>query len=90
MRVNTIAYVIPEKLPPNAILAPLMAADDAISRLDERARLSPLREGWMTRLLLREACASRLAAGELVHLEDLVLLDGGTLTATMKIGRAHV
>ena len=36
MRVNTIVYVFPEKLPLNAILLPLMAADDAISRLDER------------------------------------------------------
>ena len=34
-------------------------------------------------MLVREACASRLAAGELVHLEDLVLLDGGALTTTM-------
>ena len=83
MRVNTIAYVIPQKLPLDALLAPLMAADDAIARLDERARSSPLRDGWMTRLLYREACASRLAAGELVHLEDLVLLDGGALTTTM-------
>ena len=83
MRVNTIAYVIPQKLPLDALLAPLMAADDAIARLDERARSSPFRDGWITRLLYREACASRLAAGDLVHLEDLVLLDGGALTTTM-------
>ena len=80
---NSIAYTIPEKLPLNVILAPLLAAEDAIARLDERARNSPLREGWIARLLYREACASRLAAGELVHLEDLVLLDGGALTTTM-------
>ena len=80
---NSIAYVIPEKLPLNAILAPLLAAEDAIARLDERARQSHLREGWIARLLYREACASRLAVGELVHLEDLVLLDGGALTTTM-------
>ena len=80
---NSIAYAIPEKLPLSAILAPLLAAEDAIARLDERARNSPLREGWIARLLYREACASRLAAGELVHLEDLVLLDGGALSTTM-------
>jgi hypothetical protein len=81
--VNSVGYAIPEKLPLNAILAPLLAAEDAIARLDERARNSPLRKGWIERLLYREACASRLAAGELVHLEDLVLLDGGALTSTM-------
>lgn len=81
--VNSVGYAIPEKLPLNAILAPLLAAEDAIARLDERARNSPLREGWIERLLYREACASRLAAGELVHLEDLVLLDGDALTTTM-------
>lgn len=81
--VNSVAYAIPEKLPLNAILAPLLAAEDALARLDERARHSPLRDGWTARMLLREACASRLGAGELVHLEDLVLLDGGALTTTM-------
>ena len=80
---NSIAYVLPEKLPLSAVLSPLLAAEDAIARLDERAKYSPLREGWTTRLLYREACASRLAAGELVHLEDLVLLDGSVLTTTM-------
>ena len=80
---NSIDYFIPENLLGEPLLGPLMAADDAISRLDERARTSPLREGWTRRLLYREACASRLAAGELVHLEDLVLLDGGALTRTM-------
>ena len=76
---------------------PLMAADDAIARLDERCRFQrnagqdfsnngrtlSLRDGWLARLLYREACASRLAAGELVHVEDLVLLDGGALATTM-------
>ena len=81
--VKTITYALPEELPLQALLAPLLAADDAIARLDERARISPLREGWLARMLYREACASRLAAGELVHLEDLVLLDGGALTTTM-------
>lgn len=57
-------------------MSPLLRAEDALARLDERARLSPLREGWMARLAFGEACANRLAEGELVHLEDLVLADG--------------
>ncbi len=80
---KSIAYTVPTILPLDAILDPLMAADDALARLDERAKSSPLRDGWISRLLYREACASRLAAGELVHLEDLVLLDGGALATTM-------
>ncbi len=83
MLVSSNTYAIPEKLPSASFLTHLMAADDAIARLDERARTSPLREGWMARMLYREACASRLAAGELVHFDDLVLLDGGALTTTM-------
>ena len=68
---KTIAYVIPEKLPIEQNLLPMMAVDDVISRLDERVSFSnkyrtpSLRDGWMNRLLYREACASRLAAGEL-------------------------
>lgn len=60
-------------------MGPLVRAEDALARLDERARLSPLREGWMARLAFGEACANRLAEGELVHLEDLVLADGDAM-----------
>ena len=83
MVVKSITYTHSENLPLKDFLDPLMAADDALARLDERARNTPLRDGWISRMLYREACASRLAAGELVHLEDLVLLDGGALTTTM-------
>lgn len=59
-----------------AVLKPLLAAQEAVSRLDERARRSPHRAAWMQRLLFGEACACQLHEGDLVHLEDLVLSDG--------------
>jgi hypothetical protein len=77
--VKTASYENPENLLSGPLLDPLLRAEDALARLDERARTSPLREGWQARLLYGEACASRLAEGELVHLEDLVLLDNGAL-----------
>jgi hypothetical protein len=51
-------------------------AHEAVVRLDERARRSDLREPWMQRVLFAEVCAAQLSEGDLVHLEDLVLLDG--------------
>jgi Protein of unknown function (DUF1612)/HTH DNA binding domain len=57
------------------LIAPLSAADDALARLDERLRKSPVREGFIARTDFAEACASLWAEGELVHLEDLVLRD---------------
>jgi hypothetical protein len=84
LAVKSIAYEIPENLLSGPLLAPLLdallRAEDVLARLDERARTSPLRAGWQQRLLYGEACASRLAEGELVHLEDLVLLDNGALS----------
>lgn len=76
---NSINYEIPENPLPAVLLAPLLRAEDALARIDERARLSPLREGWIARLAFGETCASRLAEGELVHLEDVVLADGGAM-----------
>jgi hypothetical protein len=76
----SIYYDLPETLrrgtigPP--LLAPFVAAQDAISQLHGRTERSPLREAWMQRLLFEEACACQLAEGDLVHLEDLVLMDG--------------
>lgn len=72
----SITYEIPENLQIEPLLAPLIEAEDRLARLDERASLSPLRQGWMERLLFHETCAGRLAEGDLVPLEDLVLLDG--------------
>jgi hypothetical protein len=75
--VQSASYEIPENLLSGPLVDPLLRAEDALASLDERARSSALREGWQARLLYGEACASRLAEGELVHLEDLVLLDNG-------------
>jgi hypothetical protein len=70
------AYEIPEKIPLEALFTPLLAASDSISRFDERLKFSPLREALLHRLLYSEACAAQLAEGDLIHIEDLVMLDG--------------
>jgi hypothetical protein len=81
------------------VLKPLLAAQEAVSRLDERARRSPHRASWLQRLLFHEACACQMYEGDLVHLEDLVLLDGDAFSgapsmalssalATLKLWRA--
>ena len=75
----SITYALPEKPLSAPLLTPLIEAEDRLARLDERAALSPLREGWMERLLFHEACACRLAEGDCAPLEDLVLLDGHAL-----------
>lgn len=75
---NSISYEIPENDWKSQILECLLATQDAVVRLDERAQNSRLREGWRQRLFFAEACACQLAEGDLVHLEDLVLLDART------------
>ena len=52
-------------------------AEDALARLDERLRASPVASGWTSRTHFHDACASLWLAGGLVHLEDLVLHDAG-------------
>ncbi len=75
---NTASYDFPENLRIGPDLtALLVSAVDALARLDERARTSPLREGWMARLIFEEACAAELAGGNLIHKRDLVLFDAG-------------
>ena len=59
----------------DALKNPLAAAEDALARLDERVRASPIREGFISRTHFQDACASLWLAGELVTLEDLVLHD---------------
>ena len=53
----------------------LAAAEDALARLDERIRASPIAAGFVSRSHFQDACASLWLAGELVSLEDLVLHD---------------
>ena len=60
---------------------------DAIARLDERARTSTLRDGWMARLMFEEACAVELAEGRLVHKKDLVLFDAGAAEEAYRLSR---
>ncbi|MGO9722315.1 MAG: hypothetical protein ACLPOA_17465, partial [Methylocella sp.] len=59
------------------LVGPLSAADDALARLDERLRASPVRAGVLARADAAEACAALWAEGELVALDDLVLHDAG-------------
>jgi hypothetical protein len=59
----------------DALKTPLAAAEDALARLDERVRASPIAEGFVSRTHFQDACACLWLAGELVLLEDLVLHD---------------
>ena len=62
-----------------------------MSRLDERLRVSPIREGWIARTHFVDACASVWIDGELVHIEDLVLHDASMdiRTPTRELIRTH-
>jgi hypothetical protein len=51
----------------------LAAAENALARLDEHLRSSPIREVFVGRTHFQDACASLWLTGELVTLEDLVL-----------------
>lgn len=82
---------------PGNLLEPLLLAEDAVARLDERLRASPVHEAWVSRSHFHEACAARWIAGDLVHLEDLVLNDAAMdirtptheLTRASAVLRAH-
>lgn len=62
-----------DTVPWRQIAGPLSRADDLLSRLDDRLAKSPIKEGWIARSHYYEACDGMWIAGELVHLEDLVL-----------------
>ncbi|WP_338610876.1 RHE_PE00001 family protein (plasmid) [Pelagibacterium nitratireducens] len=57
------------------LLGPLAAAEDALARLDERVARSEVGAGFAERADFFDSIASMWVAGELVHLEDLVLHD---------------
>ena len=82
---------IAERLPWPRMAAPLATAEDALARLDERLRTSPIREGFIARTHFLDACASLWLDGELVHLEDLVLHDAekDVRSPTHELTRAH-
>ncbi|MBD8892636.1 RHE_PE00001 family protein [Roseibium litorale] len=63
------------KLNLEALLGPISAAEDALARLDERVARSEAGQGFAQRADFFEAVSSMWVAGELVHLEDLVLHD---------------
>ena len=84
-------FLIPEPYPWDAVARPFAAAEDALARLDERLRTSPIRDGWIARTHFSDAAAALWIEGELVHLEDLVLHDAGmdVRAPTHELTRAH-
>ena len=91
MTPEPLLYELPDPMPWRALAAPLAQAEDALARLDERLRTSPVREGWISRTHFTEGCAALWLEGELVHLEDLVLHDAGmdVSAPTHALIRAH-
>ena len=71
--------------------APLEAASDAVARLDERLRVSPVAEAFKLRAHFHDACAALWRVGEFVRVEDLVLHDAGmdARSPTHELVRAH-
>jgi hypothetical protein len=90
-RHGAVAPLAGDRIPWAALGAPLSAAEDALARLDERLRASPVREGWIARTHFGEACAALWGEGALVPIEDLVLHDAGMdiRAPTHELIRAH-
>lgn len=63
------------KLPLETLLPAIARAEDRLARLDELVRRSPVGEGFIERSHFFDSAASMWVAGELVHVEDLVLHD---------------
>ncbi|MCS3695066.1 hypothetical protein M2194_009160 [Bradyrhizobium elkanii] len=82
---------LPDPLPWRELARPLARAEDALARLDERLRTSPIRDGWIARTHFADAVAALWLEGELVHIEDLVLHDAGMdiRAPTHELTRAH-
>ncbi|QWW71228.1 RHE_PE00001 family protein [Rhizobium sp. WYJ-E13] len=57
------------------LLPAIAAAEDALARLDERAGRSPVGQGFAERSHFFDAAGALWVAGDLVHVEDLVLHD---------------
>jgi hypothetical protein len=75
-------YDVPEtvkKLDLKRLLKPLLAAEQAMARTDERLRTLSFGEGVIERLVYHEACAVSVLEGKLVPVEDLVQFDAGVL-----------
>ena len=82
---------LPDPLPWALLARPLASAEDALARLDERLRTSPIRDGWIARTHFGDAAAALWLDGELVALEDLVLHDArlDARAPTHELTRAH-
>jgi hypothetical protein len=78
-------------MPWDRLVGPIAKAEDALARLDERLKKSPIRDGWIARTHFDDACASLWLEGELVHAEELVLHDAmmDVRTPTSELVRAH-
>lgn len=59
----------------NSLLSVIVQAEDGLARLDERAGRTSVAEGFAERRHFFDAVGAMWVAGELVHLEDLVLHD---------------
>ena len=64
---------------------------DALARLDERLRSSPVAEAFALRAYFHDACAALWRVGEFVQVEDLILHDAGmdTRSPTHELVRTH-
>lgn len=67
-------YQIPDPYHPK-LLPLLISAEDALARLDERTNRHAVEDGFRERGHFFDAAAALWVAGELVHVEDLVLHD---------------
>ncbi len=67
-------YETPDPLHPT-LLPGLIAAEDGLARLDERAARHAVAEGFRERGQFFDAAAALWVAGELVHVEDIILHD---------------
>jgi hypothetical protein len=85
------AYDWAARLAWDRLAKPLVDAEDAIARLDERLAKSPIAEGFVERSHFGDACASLWVEGELVHVEDVVLHDAlmDARRPTHELIRAH-
>ncbi len=73
------------------LAGPLIAAEDAVARLDERLARSPVRDGFVERFHFHDAAATLWLDGELIDVEDLVLHDAhmDIRAPTHELTRAH-
>lgn len=78
-------------LPLATMLPAIARAEDQLARLDEIVRRSPVGQGHAERAHFSESVASMWVAGELVHIEDLVLHDADrdVRAPTHEISIAH-